>query len=589
MSGDHRTTEDTGGGDDGTGATGEDATGGDGRIESLPATAVEHIAAGEVVTAPAAVVAELLDNAVDAGADRVTVAVADGGRESVRVEDDGRGMVPADAVRAFERHATAKLRSAADLERVETLGFRGEALAAIAEAAQVTLTTRAADGEAVEVRAGDGIEGPDPAARGVGTTVEVSELFADRPARRASLASPAQEFAKVSRLVGGCALVHPDVRFELRHDGRRVLRTPGSGDRVGALLSVYDRTVAGAAVEVADRSGPVRVEGLVCRPSVSRATRQHVRTAVGGRLVRDSTLRRAVVEGFDGLLAPDRHPVAVVDVTVPPERVDVNVHPRKREVAFADADAVAAAVETAVRDALSTADVEVAREALPVADADPIEASVLDDAAVVGVFRDLYVLCERGDELLVVDAHAASERVTYEHLRDAVDEGVPRASVDPPAAVALSASEAALLDDEAVRETVERLGFALALRDDDTARVEAVPAPGGRAADPGAVRDVLDAVAAERGAGNGGDTVSDADGTPTPAETLDLERPLVDLSCHRSLRAGDDIDRETARELLRRLGACDRPDACPHGRPTALAVDEATLARGFDRPNTRFD
>ncbi len=581
MSGDHRTT---GAGEGGDGTE-------EGRIEVLPETAIERVAAGEVVTAPVAVVAELVDNALDAGADRVTVAVEEGGRERIQVEDDGRGMVPADAERAFERHATGKVRSAADLKRVETLGFRGEALAAIAEAAQVTLTTRAADGEAVAVRAGDGdgIEGPDPAARGVGTTVEVSGLFDDRPARRASLASPAQEFAKVSRLVGGYALVHPDVRFELRHDDRRVLRTPGSGDRVGALLSVYDRDVAGAAVEFADRSGPVRVAGLVCRPSVSRASREHVRTAVGGRVVHDSTLRRAVAEGFDGLLAPDRFPLAVVDVTVPPERVDVNVHPRKREVALADADAVAAVVEGAVRDALSTADVEVARDALPVADADPIEASVLEDAEVVGVFRDLYVLCEREDDLLVVDAHAAHERVTYEHLREAVEEGVPRASVDPPAAVALSAGEAALLGDESVRETVERLGFAFALRDDDTARVSAVPAPGGRTADPAALRDVLDAVAAERGEQGGVDAPSDAGETPTPAGTLDLERPLVDLSCHRSLRAGDGVDRETARELLRRLGACDRPDVCPHGRPTALVVDEATLARGFDRPNTRLD
>ncbi len=586
MSGDSRATDGTDEGENGTGA----ATESGGRIEPLPETAVERIAAGEVVTAPVAVVAELVDNALDAGADRVTVAVEDGGRERVQVEDDGRGMVPTDAVRAFERHATGKLRSAANIERVDTLGFRGEALAAIAEAAQVTLTTRAPGGEAVAVDASDGIEGPDPAARGVGTTVEVQELFDDRPARRSALASPAQEFAKVSRLVGGYALVHPDVRFELRHDGRRVLRTPGSGDRVGALLSVYDRTVAGAAVEFADRSGPVRVEGLVCRPTVSRASHEHVRTAVGGRLVRDSTLRRAVAEGFDGLLAPDRSPVAVVDVTVPPERVDVNVHPRKREVAFADADSVTAAVEGAVRDALSTADVEVARDALPVADADPIEASVLADAEVVGVFRDLYVLCERDDELLVVDAHAAHERVTYEHLRDAVDEGVQSASVDPPAAVALSASEAALLGDGAVRETVERLGFALALRDDDTARVESVPAPGGRSADPAALRDVLDAIAAPRDDGpTDAPGAVDADGTPTPAETLDIEGPLVDLSCHRSLRAGDGLDHETARDLLCRLGACDRPDACPHGRPTALAVDEATLARGFDRPNTRFD
>jgi len=531
----------------GTSDAGEASNRHDGRIDRLPAAAVERIAAGEVVTAPVDAVAELVENALDAGADRIAVEVDGDGCDRVLVRDDGRGMVPSDAVRAFERHATSKLQSPSDVARVETLGFRGEALAAVAEAAEsVELTTRADGHEAVTVRVDGTVDGPEPAARGVGTTVEVCGLFDDRPARRESLASPAREFAKVSRTVSRYALVRPDVCFEVVHDDREVLQAPGSGDRVEALLATYDRDAAGAAVEVADRAGPVRVEGLVCRPSLSRASREHVH-------------------------------VAVVDVTVPPERVDVNVHPRKRSVAFADADAVGEAVTTAVGEALSTADVEaVGRADLDLAGvAEPIEDGVLADAEVVGVFRELYVLCERGDELLVVDAHAADERVTYERLRDAAD-GVASVAVDPPAGVALSASEAALLRDETVAAAVERLGFRVDARGDDTARVSGVPAPGGDAVAPAALRDVLDAVAAER------PDASD------PADALDLERPLVDLACHESLRAGT-VTRAAAEDLLARLGGCDRPDACPHGRPTVLAVDEADLARAFDRPNTRFD
>ncbi len=559
-----------------------------GRIAALPEATVQRIAAGEVVTDPAAVVAELVENALDAGADRVAVAVEGGGVERVTVSDDGRGMVPADAARAFERHATSKVRSPADVERVETLGFRGEALAAVASAAgEVELTTRAAGHDAVSVTATDG-DGPtpDPAARGVGTTVTMEDLFDDLPARRAALASPAREFAKVSDLVTGYALLRPGVRFELEHDGNRVLRTPGSGDRVAALVSAYDREVAGAAVEFADRSGPVRVEGLVCRPSVTRASRGHVHAAVAGRRVRETALVRAVEAGYDRLLPGDRRPIAAVDVTIPPERVDVNVHPQKRRVAFADEDAVTDAVETAVRDALSTADAEAVRAAdLDLASAaEPMAGSVLADTEVVGVFRDLYVLCERGDELLVVDAHAAHERVTYERLRAATANGVPSASLDPASAVALSASEAALLRDDAIRQAVARLGFDLSLRDDDTVHVSAVPAPGGRAAAPAALRDVLDAVAAETGATR--EPTADA---PAPEAVLDAERPLVDLACHESLRAGDGIDRDRARTLLQALSACDRPDVCPHGRPTVLTVGEAALARGFDRPNTRLE
>jgi DNA mismatch repair protein MutL len=346
------------------------------------------------------------------------------------------------------------------------------------------------------------------------------------------------------------------------------------------VLSVYDRETAGAAVSVAGQSGPVRVEGLVCRPSVTRASRDHLHTAVDGRLVHEDTLRSAVESGYGRLLAGDRHPVAVVDVSVPPERVDVNVHPRKHEVAFADADAVRAAVETAVADALGTTEsrgeVEAARAAALDLDgvAEPVAGSVLADTTVVGVFRELYVLCERDDELLVVDGHAAHERVTYERLQATVEDRVPTASVDPPAALALSASEAALLRDDAARETVERLGFAVTLRGDDTARVSTVPAPRGRSVAPSALRDTLDAVAAAEAA--------------DPATTLDLDRPLVDLACHESLRAGE-IDRSTAEELITALAACDRPETCPHGRPTVLTVPETALARGFDRPNTRFD
>ena len=561
----------------GTSDAGEASNRHDGRIDRLPAAAVERIAAGEVVTAPVDAVAELVENALDAGADRIAVEVDGDGCDRVLVRDDGRGMVPSDAVRAFERHATSKLQSPSDVARVETLGFRGEALAAVAEAAEsVELTTRADGHEAVTVRVDGTVDGPEPAARGVGTTVEVCGLFDDRPARRESLASPAREFAKVSRTVSRYALVRPDVCFEVVHDDREVLQAPGSGDRVEALLATYDRDAAGAAVEVADRAGPVRVEGLVCRPSLSRASREHVHVAVGGRAVRDSDLRRAVAEGYDGLLSPDRYPVAVVDVTVPPERVDVNVHPRKRSVAFADADAVGDAVATAVSEALSTADVEaVAAHADLGAVAEPVAGGPLADAEIVGIFRDLYVLCERGDELLVVDAHAAHERVTYERLLEAAGD-VPGVGVEPPTSVALSAGEAALLRDERVRASVERLGFRVDVCGDDTARVSRVPAPTADAVAPEALRDVVDAVAAERSAAG------------RPEDVLDSEQSLVDLACHESLRAGE-VTRETAEDLLTRLGSCDRPDACPHGRPTVLTVDEADLARGFDRPNTRFD
>jgi DNA mismatch repair protein MutL len=561
-------------------------------IERLDEATVRRIAAGEVVGRPADVVRELVENAVDAGADRVEVAVDGGGRERVRVADDGHGIAPAEAPRAFERHATSKIHGPDDVDSVDSLGFRGEALAAVADAAgSVELVTRRPGGEAVAVVPGGE---PRPAARAPGTTVTVTDLFADRPARRESLATPRTEYRRIVDLLAGYALATPDLAVVCEHYGTTRLRTDGAGDPVSTLLAVYDREVAGAAVPL-EGGGRVAVEGVVCRPSVTRASAEHVHVAVNGRPLPEGRLRRAVRAGYGDLLPADRWPVAVVSVSVPPAAVDVNVHPAKREVAFADPDRVAAAVERAVASALATEDLT--RVADLAVDAEgslaPVEGdSTFADATVIGVYRELYVLCEQAGDLLVVDGHAAHERVNYERLRGAArggqtgddgagdddaggdgtatataDGGVPSVSVDPPATLSLSPSAARALAEH--RETVRRLGYRLSTVGDGTCRVEAVPAPLGRAAAPASLRDTLDEVA-------------DGD-RPTPREDL-----LAELACHPSLSAGE-FDRETATRLLDRLGACEQPYACPHGRPTTLSVAESTVAGGFDRPNTRFD
>jgi DNA mismatch repair protein MutL len=541
-------------------------------VRRLDDATVARIAAGEVITRPVSVVRELVDNALDAGADSVSVEVADTGLELIRVSDDGHGMTAADARLAVQRHTTSKLSGADAVDRVETLGFRGEALPSIAEVAQLELVTRREDAvEATRVSVGPGGTEVTTAGHGVGTTVTVRELFDRLPARRESLASDRREFARVSDAVSRYALAHPDVRFRLEHDGRTVLSAPGSGDVGDALLATYDRTVASQSVPVDGEHEGVRVTGAVCQPSVTRARAEHVYTAVNGRVLRDATVRDAAVAGYGDLLPGDRSPVAVLNVTLPPERVDVNVHPAKAEVRFREPETVAAAVEAAVRDALGGEDLARARAVTE----DDIEALSGDGdepfagVEVIGQFRELYLLCESGDDLLVIDQHAAHERVTYERLRAAMAEGLEVARLDPPVTVSLSPAGAAVVDAEL--SAVEALGFRLEPFGDTTYRVTGVPAPLGRAAEPGAVRDVLDAFLA-------GDRPAD------PREEL-----LAELACHPSLRAGDRLTPEEGTELLAALGSCEQPYACPHGRPTVLSVGEATLARGFDRPNTRFD
>ncbi|QUO48598.1 MULTISPECIES: DNA mismatch repair endonuclease MutL [Halorubrum] len=586
----------------------DDSADDEGRVRRLDRETVDRIAAGEVVTRPARVVGELVDNALDAGASRVEVAVDGDGTDWIRVADDGRGMARADAARAVERHATSKLAPDGDPVGVDSLGFRGEALAAIAEAARLELVTSPGDGVGTRVVV-DGTAGDteraeqsgggqdvtvEPAGRARGTTVVVEDLFATRPARRESLAGAAAEFARISALVADYALANPSVAFSLDHDGSATLSTPGT-DRTDALLGVYDRDTASRSTTVdasvdlgvdgGDAAGardadPVSVDvaGALAYPSVTRSTRDHVRVSVNGRPVRNDRLAAAVRDGYGRLLPDGREPVAAVDVSLPPARVDPNVHPAKREVGLRDADAVADAVSSVVEDALTGADLRRAADvdtdlesALePVGEGDGSRAGAFADTEPIGVFRDLYVLVEADNELLVIDGHAAHERVNYERLARAFDgDPVSTATLDPPATLSLSTDEAAAA--RAHADDLAALGFETEAFGGGTRRLRTVPAPFGRTADANAFRDALAALSgAERGRGASRDAREDL---------------LADLACHPSLKRGDfsELGDEDLRDLLDRLGECDRPYACPHGRPTVLAVDEATFAAGFGR------
>ncbi|OTE98711.1 MULTISPECIES: DNA mismatch repair endonuclease MutL [unclassified Halorubrum] len=571
------------------------------RVRRLDPATVDRIAAGEVVTRPARVVGELVDNALDAGASRIDVAVDGDGTDRIRVADDGRGMARADAARAVERHATSKLAPDGDPVGVPSLGFRGEALAAIAEAARLEVVTSSGDEVGTRVvvdgtadrgnrsSASDSTDGVsvEPAGRARGTTVLVEDLFATRPARRESLAGANAEFARISSLVADYALANPSVAFTLDHDGSTTLSTPGT-DRTDALLGVYDRDTASRSTTVAasvdappggegdaDAVG-VEVSATLAYPSITRSSRDHVRVSVNGRPVRNDRLAAAVRDGYGRLLPDGREPVAAVDVSLPPARVDPNVHPAKREVGLRDADAVADAVASVVEDALTGADLRRAADVATDLDGalDPVGADdgsrpgAFADAVPIGTFRDLYVLVEAGDELLVIDGHAAHERVNYERLARAFDgEPVPTAPLDPPATVSLSTDEAAAA--RAHADDLAALGFETEAFGGGTRRLRTVPAPFGRTADADAFRDALAALVG-------------ADPRTARDARDDL---LADLACHPSLKRGEfsDLARDDLRGLLDRLGECDRPYACPHGRPTVLSVDEETVAAGFGR------
>ncbi|MFB6309193.1 MAG: DNA mismatch repair endonuclease MutL [Haloarculaceae archaeon] len=332
-------------------------------IRELDPQTVERIAAGEVVERPASVVKELVENAIDADASRVEVAVEAGGTESIRVSDDGVGMTEAAVQRAIEEHTTSKIETIDDLEAgVSTLGFRGEALHAIGAVSRLTITTRPREAAGDADRATElTVEGGDvtavrPAGRPPGTTVEVADLFYNVPARRKYLKQESTEFAHVNTVVTSYALANPDVAVSLEHDGRETFATPGQGDLRETIMAVYGGEVARSmiAVEPGDvPDGPLEgVSGLVSHPETNRAGREYLSTYVDGRYVRSSAVREAVVDAYGTQLAPDRYPFAVLFLDVPPGDVDVNVHPRKMEVRFASEDGVREQVRGAVENAL---------------------------------------------------------------------------------------------------------------------------------------------------------------------------------------------------------------------------------------------
>ncbi|MDZ7701353.1 MAG: DNA mismatch repair endonuclease MutL [Halobacteriales archaeon] len=620
-------------------------------ITELDDDTVRRIAAGEVVERPASAVKELVENSLDAGASRVRVEVAAGGKDRIAVIDDGEGMPRAEARLAVKEHTTSKIRSADDLTAgIGTLGFRGEALYAIGAVSTMTLTTRPADAEEatrVRVERGEVVD-VEPAGRAPGTTVEVTDLFSGMPAREKFLAEDATEFDHVNRIVSRYALANPGVAISLHHDGREVFATDGQGTLEGALLAVYGREVA-ESMRPVDGDG---VTGAVSHPETTRSTREYVSTFVNGRYVASGELRGAVVEAYGRQLAPDRYPFAAVFVEVDPDAVDVNVHPRKLEVRFDDAAAVRERVRAAVEDALleggllragaprgksapaeveprpepaggeqsveaeassavTEAPPESTEESAPVrpataeppefrnepADADTADreppawhptrrvrdrgtqttlaAGRADEAGgyerlpalrVLGQLDDTYVVCEADGGLVLVDQHAADERVHYERLADALagDPGVQ--SLAEPVELELTAREVELFD--AFLEALERVGFRAERAGERTVRVTAVPAVLEGALDAGLLRDVLPELVSE-GEARSVDAAADA--------------VIADLACHPAVTGQTSLAAGSIRGLLEALDACENPYACPHGRPTMVEVSADELADRFER------
>ncbi len=577
-------------------------------IRLLPDTLVSQIAAGEVVDRPASVVKELLENSLDAGARALAVALEQGGAKRIRVTDDGAGVAPEELPLALARHATSKIATLADLERVATLGFRGEALASIAAVARVAVTSRTgAAAHAWRIAAEGGPPGaPEPASHPLGTSVEVSDLYFNTPARRKFLKSEATELAHCADAFDRVALARPDVALTLRHGDRTTRHYPAAAPaaRVGAVLGEEFRR---AARELAAEVPGLRVTGYLGAPDQARGGRDAQYVYVNGRFVRDRLLAHALREAYADVLHGDRHAAYAVFVDVDPGAVDVNVHPAKTEVRFRDSRAVHQFVLHAAARALAgtagetpvpaaapafAGDRLVARPqafqhsfgvAQPVAEyAAMFErpraagATTLAAAPValeqplgfaLAQLHGVYILAQNRAGLVLVDMHAAHERILYEALKSSLDAaGTGTQQLLIPVTFHADAADVAAAEEHA--EALAALGFELAALSPTAIVVRAVP---GALADgdiPALARAVL------------------ADLREYGASRVLTERRdalLATMACHGAVRAHRALSAPEMNALLRRMEETERSGQCNHGRPTWYQLSLADLDRLFLR------
>lgn len=567
-------------------------------IRALPPEVVAQIAAGEVVERPASVVKELVENSIDAGARNIRIEVEGGGRRLVRVSDDGCGIRAGEVEAALRRHSTSKLSSAEDLNHITSLGFRGEALAAIAAVSRVTLVSRAADeqaGSLVRVEGGQ-VTARRSAGRGMGTTVTVEDLFYNVPARRKFLRSEVTERRHIDAWVTRYALAYPGVGFALIHDGRETFRSSGNGSLRDVLMAVHGLEVGAALLEIPEDPGrdpAMTVAGFVSPPGLHRADRGGITLFVNGRWIQDARLAYAVVQAYHTLLPAGRYPLAVVILSLPPEEVDVNVHPTKAEVRFRDSDAVFRALQRAVRQTvLDKSPVAPAvlpaypvwpawqfREAyrLPRAplteeEAPSEQAPLLPQPAggmpilrAVGQVGATYIVAEGPDGLYLIDQHAAHERVLYEQIMAQRVQGVPAQGLLRPAVVQLPAEQAGLV--EAHVDTLQRLGFDIEPFGGSAFLVRALPAVLSAAQPSQVLADIAEGLEEGR-----------------CAAADEMERMIVRQVCKQAaVKAGQILTHEEMQELVRALEACQSPRTCPHGRPTMIHISVSQLAQQFGR------
>lgn len=559
------------------------------KVRRLSEEAVRQIAAGEVIERPASVVKELLENSLDAGSARVVLEIEEGGRRLIRVSDDGYGMAGEDAKLALESHTTSKIRSFSDLDQLSTFGFRGEALPSIAAVSKMTLTTRPQDFDsAVQIKIeGSKILETGECARAQGTTVEVLDLFFNLPARLKFMRSEASEKSRIFKIFEEIAAAHPETAFELRSEGKSVQDLPPRTDGLERVRELWDgEFAAGALLPLSFNHPNLSITGWVSNPSEHRPTKNYQMVFVNRRPIASRFIHHALYEAYRDCLPVGRHPAAVLFFDLNPSQVDVNAHPSKREVKFRNEGQIYDCLVKEIRlkrSALSAPPraMETPSDSLPLRDngarsrPEVAEVQTATQTLVQTAFQTqtkalcqfdaLYIVAEREGGLLIVDQHAASERVVYERLLDSYkSEGqLPSQPLLIPHLWNVSLPQAELLRERL--SALEKLGMILEEFGERTFRLTEAPA--------GIPEENLQSVLDE--------ILKSLEEEKDPQ--IFEERQIIRTACHSAVRAGDRLSKPELDKILEELAHSQNPHTCPHGRPTTLTLSRSELEKKFGR------
>ena len=590
-------------------------------IAALPDTLISQIAAGEVVERPASVVKELLENAIDAGAQAITIRLEEGGCQRISIQDDGSGINHTELHLAIQRHATSKITSLSDLESVASLGFRGEALASIASVSRFGITTRTSEDDhawQIQVNGGQTMGDVSPSSGPVGTTIDVQDLYFNTPARRKFLKSSATELGHCLELIRRIALSRPDIGFAIWHNGKVIERWTSCNieQRVDAILG---QEFQNSKISLEHMSGPLTVRGFVSKPTSSRARADQQYSFVNGRFVRDKVIQHAIRSAYQDVLHGDRQPMVVLSLEINPQLVDVNVHPAKTEVRFREGGAVHQFIYKAIQHALATAaghSLETSaqytpsygftkasdtsstkyqwadrisspsNQNLPLSQSSkseidnffiqlnnqstdlqsPSENNDLPLGHALAQIHGIYILAQNKFGLVLVDMHAAHERVLYEKLKEDLASGIKVQQLLVP--VVMHATELEVGKAQEHRATLNQLGFDVATLSPTQLAIRTIPTLLQKADPIGLVRNLLNDL--------------DSTGSQAVVDAAQHER-LATQACHAAVRAHRLLTLTEMDALLRQMEQTERADQCNHGRPTWIQLSIQDLDKLFLR------